>query len=246
MNLQCPSCAIHASHKGARVFKRRIGLREIERLHTRAAEADGRRHAARTAARRVVRDQSAVRAREQFNRLSGALQAFSEYGRRHVEHLRRFRAGQIKNLAQHVREPLLMTERETIDGARRRAMSIIGRTPRDTDVTGCIAVGVEGGLDPLAGDDEHYTLKSWAAATDGRDVGYGCGGSILMPDHIVRAVLAGCDLGDVIDDLAGTSVRGTRGAWGVLTRDLVGRRDSFTTVIIAALAPFYNTALYAR
>jgi non-canonical (house-cleaning) NTP pyrophosphatase len=139
-----------------------------------------------------------------------------------------------------------MTERETIDGARRRAMSIIGRTPRDTDVTGCIAVGVEGGLDPLAGDDEHYALKSWAAATDGRDVGYGCGGSILMPDHIVRAVLAGCELGDVIDDLAGTSVRGTRGAWGVLTRDLVGRRDSFTTAIIAALAPFYNTALYAR
>ena len=47
-----------------------------------------------------------------------------------------------------------------------------------------------------------------------------------------------------IDALAGSAVRGTRGAWGVLTLDLIDRRDSFRSAILAALAPFYNTALY--
>src|SRR5262249_47847624 len=139
-----------------------------------------------------------------------------------------------------------MTERQTIDGARRRAMSIIERAAHDTNAATRLAIGVEGGLDRVAGDGDRYTLTSWAAATDGTNIAYGCGGSILVPDHVIRAVLAGRELGDVIDDLVGASVRGTRGAWGVLTRDLVGRRDSFTTAIIAALAPFYNPTLYAR
>jgi non-canonical (house-cleaning) NTP pyrophosphatase len=48
----------------------------------------------------------------------------------------------------------------------------------------------------------------------------------------------------VIDALAGKAVRGTRGAWGVLTLDLIGRQDSFRSAILAALAPFYNPGLY--
>jgi non-canonical (house-cleaning) NTP pyrophosphatase len=137
-----------------------------------------------------------------------------------------------------------MTERETIEGARLRALSIINRAVNNTNETTCLAIGVEGGLDPLACERDRYALKSWAAATDGTTVGYGSGGSILVPDHVMRAVLAGRELGDVIDAFVGSSVRGTRGAWGVLTRDLVGRRESFTTAIIAALAPFYNGIVY--
>jgi len=57
-------------------------------------------------------------------------------------------------------------------------------------------------------------------------------------------VLSGRELGDVIDEVARKAVRGTRGAWGVLTLDLIGRGDSFTSALLAALAPFYNAALY--
>jgi non-canonical (house-cleaning) NTP pyrophosphatase len=66
----------------------------------------------------------------------------------------------------------------------------------------------------------------------------------VLPDAIAREVLEGRELGDVIDERAGTTVRGTRGAWGVLTLDLVGRQDSFRSAIVAAVAPFYNPALY--
>lgn len=157
----------------------------------------------------------------------------------------RFRSTEITPIdAGNVGPAMPMTERETIEGARMRAISIFNRGGRRSHVTTCLAIGVEGGLDPLACETDRYALKSWAAATDGTSMGYGSGGSILVPDHVMRAVLAGRELGDVIDAFAGASVRGTRGAWGVLTRDLVGRRESFITAIIASLAPFYNGTVY--
>jgi non-canonical (house-cleaning) NTP pyrophosphatase len=51
-------------------------------------------------------------------------------------------------------------------------------------------------------------------------------------------------LGEVIDEVAGKTVRNANGAWGVLTLDLIARSDSFTFGLLAALAPFYNFALY--
>jgi non-canonical (house-cleaning) NTP pyrophosphatase len=88
------------------------------------------------------------------------------------------------------------------------------------------------------------SLVSWAAVTDGVRWGYGCGGAVVVPASIVAEVRAGRELGDVIDEWAGQQVRGTRGAWGMLTRDLIGRRDAFTQATLAALAPFYNSAVY--
>ncbi len=135
-----------------------------------------------------------------------------------------------------------MTDRAILDGARLRAQTLFGRTSSTPDVQ--LAIGVEGGLDPLPIDGNRYVLKTWAAVTDGASWGYGAGGAILLPDTVTRQVLAGRELGDVIDEVAGAAVRGTRGAWGILTLDLVDRQDSFTAAILAALAPFYNPALY--
>ena len=128
-----------------------------------------------------------------------------------------------------------MSDRETLDGARARA-SAAARSA----VPPFLAIGLEGGLssEPLE------TLTSWAVATDGVRWGYGSGGRIVLPDAIARQVRDGRELGDVIDEAAGEAIRGTRGAWGLLTLDVVGRRDAFITATIAALAPFYNQAMY--
>jgi inosine/xanthosine triphosphatase len=128
-----------------------------------------------------------------------------------------------------------MTDRETLDGARARATAAARSAARPF-----LAIGLEGGLssEPLE------TLTSWAAATDGERWGYGSGGRIVLPDAIARLVHSGRELGDVIDEAAGEAIRGTRGAWGLLTFDLVGRRDAFITATIAALAPFYNEPMY--
>lgn len=136
-----------------------------------------------------------------------------------------------------------LTDAEILGGARRRATALTRArafVPGET-----LAVGVEGGLHPIVlGETTTYTLQTWAAVTDGARWGVGAGGSIALPDAIAQRVLRGEELGEVIDELTGESVRGTRGAWGVLTRDLVGRRDAFRLAVTAALAPFYNAAAY--
>lgn len=137
-----------------------------------------------------------------------------------------------------------MTEIAILDGARLRARTILDGVAdkRQTDVLG---IGMEGGLCPLPGDDKRYVLNTWAAVTDGVRWGFGAGGAIVLPSHIARRVLDGSELGDVIDDIAHAAVRGTRGTWGVLTADLIGRHDSFRAALLAACAPFYNPDVYA-
>jgi len=128
-----------------------------------------------------------------------------------------------------------MTDAETLNGARARAAAAAR-----TATAPFLAIGLEGGLssEPLV------TLTSWAAVTDGTRWGFGSGGRIVLPDAVAEQVRAGRELGDVIDEMAGANIRGTRGAWGWLTRDLVGRRHALLTATLAALAPFYNKELY--
>ena len=137
-----------------------------------------------------------------------------------------------------------MTDREIFDGARLRAQALLSRAARIAGERPFLAIGVEGGLDPLPSQDGQYALKTWAASTDGTRWGFGAGGAVLLPGRITRQVLDGQELGDVIDRVAAAAVRSTRGAWGVLTLDLIGRQDSFRSAILAALAPFYNPTLY--
>lgn len=127
---------------------------------------------------------------------------------------------------------------EVIAGARTRAEALAG------DVTGGrgFAVGVEGGLHRVAAAGGGWSLQSWAAVTDGESWGYGAGPALVLPEAIAERVVAGEELGDVIDRLAEGEVRGTRGAWGVLTRDAIDRRDAFRLAVLAAFARFYNAA----
>jgi inosine/xanthosine triphosphatase len=131
------------------------------------------------------------------------------------------------------RQPMSLAE--ILDGARTRA-SVLAQSP---DFRGGFAIGVEGGLALI--EPDFWALHTWAAVTDGREWGYGAGPAIGLPRAVVHRVQQGEELGDVIDTLAGESVRGTRGAWGVLTHDLIGRREAFRLAVTAAFAPFYNT-----
>jgi non-canonical (house-cleaning) NTP pyrophosphatase len=107
------------------------------------------------------------------------------------------------------------------------------------------AVGLEGGLDPVTvAGETHWMLRSWASVTDGTRWSYGAGGVAPVPAGIADAVLAGRELGDLVDALAGPGTRSGRGAWGILTRDLISRRDAFRIAVLAAFAPFYNAGAY--
>jgi inosine/xanthosine triphosphatase len=136
---------------------------------------------------------------------------------------------------------------ELMSGARQRALAvrdILVEQRLDAD----LYVGLEGGFHSISVEGEWHTfLRGWAFVTDGKRGSFGMSPSIGVPEAIVKDVIEGRrELGVVIDEVAGIrDVRSKQGAWGVLSRDLLTRSMSFEAALIAAFAPFYNTALYS-
>jgi len=115
-------------------------------------------------------------------------------------------------------------------------------------------VGLEGGLDVIQ-ENEHEAgrrlafLQSWAFVADAGGRGfYGQSGAILLPEGLAAEVLdRGTELSHAIEAFTGTQgVRDSQGAWGLLTKNLIDRQESFRIAVISAFAPFFNAELYRR
>ena len=143
--------------------------------------------------------------------------------------------------------PMPLTDWELMSGARQRALAV-RQTLIGQKLEADLYVGLEGGFHSISLAGEWHTfLRGWAFVTDGERGSFGMSPSITVPDEIVKNVIQGKrELGLVIDEIAGArDVRSKQGAWGVLSRDLLTRSMSFEVALIAALAPFYNSALYS-
>ena len=141
-----------------------------------------------------------------------------------------------------------LTDWQLMEGARERALAVRDSL-RSKRMDADIYVGLEGGFHSISiGGEWHTFLRGWAYATDGNTGAFGAAPSISVPASIVKSVVEGREeLGIVIDKVAGMrDVRSRQGAWGVLSRDLVTRSDSFELALIAAMAPFYNSKLYSQ
>jgi inosine/xanthosine triphosphatase len=139
-----------------------------------------------------------------------------------------------------------LTDWELMQGARERALAV-REALRQKKLTADLYLGLEGGFHSISVEGEWHTfLRGWAYAMDENRGYYGAAPAISVPESIVRKVIEGRELGLVIDEVAGGhDVRSRRGAWGVLTRDLVTRSMSFELALLAALAPFYNSNIYS-
>jgi non-canonical (house-cleaning) NTP pyrophosphatase len=140
-----------------------------------------------------------------------------------------------------------LTDWELMHGARARAEAVRDEL-RKEGASAELYVGLEGGFHSLSVDDEWHTfLRGWAYATDGERGYFGAGPSIAVPHSIVDQVVDGRrELGVVIDEVAGErDVRSRQGAWGILSRDLLTRSQTFEAALIAAFAPFYNFKFYS-
>lgn len=135
---------------------------------------------------------------------------------------------------------------ELLRGARQRVAKLLEATQsqqRKAD----FFVGMEGGFHTVRHDGTNLTfLQSWAFVSDGTVGHFGSSGNILVPERIAKEVMEhGRDLSDVIDEAAQqTDVRSKQGTWGILTRDLLTRQQSFEIALTAAFAPFYNKNVY--
>jgi non-canonical (house-cleaning) NTP pyrophosphatase len=159
-----------------------------------------------------------------------------------------------------------LSREDLMTGARQRAEALL-QIARAKNERWKYFVGLEGGLDVIAGlevipsldvvpeldvvseaSNRWVYLESWAYVTDGEGRGaFGQSGAVLVPEALAETVVGdGVELAQAIDAFAGGhNIRDAEGAWGILTRNLATRQDSFRAAVINAFAPFFNRELYA-
>jgi inosine/xanthosine triphosphatase len=130
-----------------------------------------------------------------------------------------------------------MSDDECLTGARNRAK--LARELGDSD----FGVGLEGGVNQEAAG---LMLLGWVVIVhrDGRE-SVSCTTKIPLPKMLADRILAGEELGPVMDDLlnaTGTAKKG--GASGALTAGLVMRKEKFEMAVAYALSPFVAPQFY--
>ena len=141
-----------------------------------------------------------------------------------------------------------LSRKELMAGARGRCEALM-RVAAEGDGVAYF-VGLEGGLDVAEENGRRLAfLESWAFVADATGRGfYGQSGAILLPEALAAEVLEqGAELSRAIEAFTGMiGVRDSQGAWGVLTRGLIDRQESFRIAVISAFAPFFNAEMYGR
>jgi inosine/xanthosine triphosphatase len=135
---------------------------------------------------------------------------------------------------------------ELMRGARQRAEALQQHL-RVGGVGADFFIGLEGGLDVATENGHRKTfLESWAYVTNTAEGHFGRSPSIELPEALAHeVVLRGTELSVAIDQFAGEAgIRDGQGAWGVLSRNLISRQESFRLAVLAAFAPFYNSKMY--
>jgi inosine/xanthosine triphosphatase len=148
-----------------------------------------------------------------------------------------------------------LSSRDSMLGARQRAEALI-RMATEKQTSFQYYVGLEGGLEVIESNDAArestreqdrlVLLESWAYVSDGSRGHFGRSGAVELPPALAHEVLKnGVELATAIDQFAGLArIRDSQGAWGVLSCDLITRREAFRIALIAAFAPFYNSKLF--
>ena len=120
----------------------------------------------------------------------------------------------------------------TVAGALERARD--ARQACDADY----GIGLEGGVRQLPGGG--WGVCTWAAVVErgGRNA-LGGGPIVGLPPAVAEQVLAGEELGSVMDRLVGaTETRKGAGAYGILSGGLVDRTGAFEQALLLALSVF--------
>lgn len=129
---------------------------------------------------------------------------------------------------------------ETLFGARNRARSLrAGPEAREVDYF----VGIEGGIIEQA---ERVFAFGGMCVIDrhGREA-LGSSPYFELPPRVARQVLAGRELGLVMDEMTGQQDSKHRGgAIGHFTRGVMDRRALYVAGLVVTLVPFLNQTLY--
>lgn len=132
-----------------------------------------------------------------------------------------------------------MSDADCLAGARNRARAAQSASGA------MLGIGLEGGVNQEAAG---LMLLGWVAVVDGDGrEGVGGGARLPLPAPIAKRILAGAELGPIMDELLGQeNVKQKGGAVGALTAGLVLRQETFALAVAYALAPFVSARFYGH
>jgi inosine/xanthosine triphosphatase len=157
--------------------------------------------------------------------------------------------------------PTPLSSAESMRGARQRTEALRSMASGKGEIYQYF-VGLEGGLEVMDSNQSHESngedtdssgnrgrrvfLESWAYVSDGSRGHFGRSGGIELPPALAYEVLdKGVELATAVDKFAGMAgIRDNQGAWGVLSNNLITRREAFRIALVAAFAPFFNANLF--
>jgi inosine/xanthosine triphosphatase len=105
-------------------------------------------------------------------------------------------------------------------------------------------LALEGGVDNF---DYGPATFAYVAIGHGERVAIGRGAELPLPPQVYRALMAGEELGHVMDRLFDTvNIKQQGGAIGLLTHGHATRQSNYTHAILLAMAPLLNAELYSQ
>jgi inosine/xanthosine triphosphatase len=127
---------------------------------------------------------------------------------------------------------------ETIKGAINRAKSAYSD---EYD----LSVGIESGLMETPNSLTGYIDLQWCAIFDGDIVTLGVSSGFEYPPEVVKEVLNGVEVGDVMDKITGIEELGQKkGAVSYLSRDMLNRTENTEQCVLTAMIPRLNKEVY--
>jgi inosine/xanthosine triphosphatase len=127
---------------------------------------------------------------------------------------------------------------ETIKGAINRAKNAFSD---EYD----LSVGIESGLMETPNSLTGYIDLQWCAIFDGDIVTLGVSSGFEYPPEVVKEVLNGVEVGNVMDKITGVEKLGQKkGAVSYLSHDLLNRTENTEQCVLTAMIPRLNQKIY--
>ena len=131
---------------------------------------------------------------------------------------------------------------DTFIGAKNRVLALHHLNKKE-ELGAQFFVGIEGGIIRLY--RRWFAFGCMAIGGTQERLGFGTSPLFELPEPIAQELLAGKELGQVIDHLTGDqNTKQKGGAIGFLTHGVMDRKALYVQGLIVALAPFVNEALY--
>lgn len=130
-----------------------------------------------------------------------------------------------------------LSDVESISGARNRAKAVF------IDNTLDFGVGVEGGLQEIEGI---WFSCGWVVVVDKNGIeGIGSTARIITPSKMVKQILKGKELGEVVDHYFQTkNAKQAEGHLGLMTKGAITRTSGYRDGVIMALTRFIQPQLF--